>query len=180
MKTELTSEEKYVARLKQDWVKFVNDYIDEGYTPFHLCITYTSPKYKNINSKLAFRLFKNIYTSYLLKAIVGNNFNRKYGRSISPIVVAFNEAHESVVEKGRPGDKFSDREHTHAVLLIHPATMERFKNLVGVNTLRNKRTYKKKIKTSFIAERPSGIIYYIMKNHRIGNEYLIINPQAKD
>ena len=105
---------------------------------FHMTLTYkpfNSVKYDpNIVNKFFINFYVKSFLPFLLQT---RNIHTIHKKSIQPICLAFIDEHEMKPTRTDTGTEFPLRLHHHAILAVHPDTMQRFTQLVGTNTLQN-------------------------------------------
>jgi hypothetical protein len=105
---------------------------------FHMTLTYKPYNKIEYSSDLVNKFFINYYVkSFLPFLLQTRNIHTLYKKSIQPICFAFIDEHEMSPVGTDTGTEFPLRLHHHAILALHPDTMQRFTLLVGENTLHN-------------------------------------------
>jgi len=158
----------HYTKLKRNaLVDILEDYPD--HTIYHLVLTYKYPEDKTLSEFMMNKFFTQFYIRYFLPYLFRTkNYNRKKYRYFQPICLAFIHEHEhaGVVKKKLNKisleldnvNTYAERLHHHAVIAVHPEHRDRMDTLLGENTL--KKNFSHTIKTSFVAERPSSVVWY--------------------
>jgi hypothetical protein len=118
--------------------QLMNEQHLSGRQLFHMTLTYKP--YNNIkyDPKLVDKFFTNFYVkSFLPVLLQTRNIHTIHKKSIPPICLAFIDEHEMKPSRTDIGTVYPLRLHHHAILAVHPDTMQRFTQLVGTNTLQN-------------------------------------------
>lgn len=131
---ELSQSDKIRIGLTQ----LMNQHHLSGRKLFHFTLTYkpfNGLKYDSNNVNI---FFTNFYVkSFLPFLLQTRNIHTIHKKSIQPICLAFIDEHEMKPTRTDTGTEFPLRLHHHAILAVHPDTMQRFTPLVGINTLQN-------------------------------------------
>ncbi len=126
----------------------VHNLMLDGRTLFHMTVTYKPNADRTYTEKDINTFFINFYTKKFLPYLLNTkNYARPNKKSIQPIAYVFVDEHETYAVK-RPvfNDKnlsieyryeFPTRLHHHAILALHPSTLDRMNVLEGTNTLNN-------------------------------------------
>lgn len=137
---------------------------------FHLSLTYLPYQDKEYSPAIVDRFFVNFYVKHLLPQLLGTkNIHTVSRKAIQPISYAFLDEHEMSAIRTvnhsaganplRPCARFATRLHHHAVLAVHPDTLDTFCTLIGENTLAGG-DFSSKVMTSDIREcEPMCLLY---------------------
>jgi hypothetical protein len=141
-------------RIRMSLTEYVHNLVhDQNRSIFHLTITYKPYLERIYNQKDIDQFFTNFYLKYLLPSLfVTKNFHRPSKRSIQPIALVFADKHLQSFH--------ADQLHHHAILCVHPDTVDFFKKLSNENPIPNNLMHTKKICTSHIREcEPMTLLY---------------------
>ena len=163
-----------------------------GYTLFHLTATYF--KLKGTLKKPETRInsyFTNFYLYGLLPYLFNSNkCTKPIFRPYQPICYCFVDEHEpkKVPTKlkltGTDLDtsiyEFPRRLHHHAVIAVHPTTVNRMRSLIGIDTLTAKSPHRlsKRITTSDVTECNTSAVLYASKMLRKYPEFLLFSSKV--
>lgn len=120
----------------------------EGRTLFHVSITYKSIATRTYSEKDINTFFINFYTKNFLPYLIKTkNYGRPSKKLIQPMSYVFVDEHEMTAIKTPIFNSktfnvefdyvFPTRLHHHAIMALHPSTLEQMKSLEGTNTLNN-------------------------------------------
>jgi hypothetical protein len=160
-----------------------------GRVLYHMTTTYISYKDRTYRESDVNKFFVNFYVKKFLHYVFDTSyFNKNRYRPLQPICYSFVDEHEPKViaeEFGVIQDnclsseiryRFADRLHHHAVLAVHPDTVERFDRLIGENTLKQ---FSKKMMTSDLKRCDAGRILYSSKMFHKYKDYLVFPDSMK-
>ena len=160
------------------YLNYFQNHIDEGRHLFHLTVTYKPFQHREYKSQDINKFFTNFYVKLFLPLILKTrNIHTKYKRSIQPITFTFIDegSHSSMIKVKEDGgylyNVFSDRLHHHAILSIHPTTIESLIEYVGINTF-PKSKFSAKIMTTDLKKCEIGTVLYASKMIEKYNDYL--------
>ncbi len=145
---------------------------------FHMTLTYKPFKNYTYAPDIVNKFFINFYVkSFLPVLLQTRNIHTTYKKSIQPICLSFIDEHEMTPVSTDAGTEFPLRLHHHAILAVHPDTMQRFTPLIGTNTLQrlaqiNASKYNYKLMTSDIRECDAQRLLYASKCYSKYPEYL--------
>jgi hypothetical protein len=141
-------------RIRMSLTEYVHNLVhDQNRSICHLTITYKPYQDRIYTQKDVDQFFTNFYLKYLLPSLFGTkNFHRPSKRSIQPITLVFADKHLQSFH--------ADQLHHHAILCVHPDTLNFFQNLPNENPIPNNLMHTKKICTSHIREcEPMTLLY---------------------
>ena len=105
---------------------------------YHMTLTYKPYNRIKYDSNIINKFFVNFYVkSFLPFLLQTRNIHTIHKKSIQPICLAFIDEHEMTPVYTAISTEFPLRLHHHAILAVHPDTIQRFTPLVGTNTLQN-------------------------------------------
>ena len=150
---------------------------------FHMTLTYRPYKDRIYRESDIETFFTNFHVRELLPHLLNTrNIHTVSKKRIQPVCLAFLDEHEmnpvptatripltGVQDNLSTKWEFPVRLHHHAILAVHPENVERFRTLVGTNTLR---PFSKKIMTSDLKECDPGRLLYASKMYKKYPEYL--------
>ena len=107
---------------------------------FHMTVTYKMPLKYQYNDKQFNSFFCNYYIKFFLPSLMRTrNYHTHTKRPLQPICYAFLDQHELKprIVKLQTGNQvvFPERLHHHAIVAVHPDTIDRMRLLVGENTV---------------------------------------------
>lgn len=159
------------------WVEYFDKLAINGYSIYHLTITYNEPKRRALTAGEIKKLFENFYKKYLLKIIVGNNYSRNKAKlNRLPITAVFMDRHEKLANTVHV-QKFGDRLHIHAMIAALPEVAINLEPYVGENTLKDKDSIDcGLIKTTYLKRASDRCPAYAAKDWGMREEYEIYGP----
>ena len=108
---------------------------ESGRSLFLLSITYKPFQNKIYSPQDVDQFFTRFYLHHFLpKVLQTKHYNRSKFRPIQPVTIAFIDEHKPTVNKSRSNPdllELSSKLHHHAVLAVHPDTLERIQTLIG-------------------------------------------------
>lgn len=150
---------------------------ESGRSLFFMTITYKPFQNKIYSSQDVDQFFNRFYIHHFLPELLQTkHYNRSKFRPIQPITIAFIDEHKPVVTKSKTNPdllELSSKLHHHAVLAVHPNTLERIQTLVGENTMQT--GFSSKIMTTDLKPCDAGAVGYSSKMFHRYPEYLIFS-----
>lgn len=129
---DLNESQKYQIGLTQ----IMNQQRLSGRQLYHMTLTYKPYCKIEYKSDLVNKFFINFYVkSFLPFLLQTRNIHTIHKKSIQPICFSFIDEHEMKPHISGSSIEFPLRLHHHAILAMHPDTMQRFSPLIGTNTL---------------------------------------------
>lgn len=165
------------SQLRLAWIEYFNRFKINSYQIYHLTLTFTCFKSKDLSKEEAQSIFELFYKCYLLKQVVGSNYGRPSKQLVMPTTVAFVERH---AYKGRPnGSHFnSDRYHIHAMIAAHPETKTNLDSYLGENTFKIPGVrHCSRIMTSYLCYASDYCAAYTSKSYHSYEDYQIFGPK---
>jgi hypothetical protein len=143
---------------------------------FHLTLTYKPFEDRIYPEKIINDFFINFYVKHFLPYLLNTrNIHTNAKKSIQPITLVFVHEHESNPKSG--AHKFSELLHHHAILAVHPDTLDRMNELIGENTFANSK-FSYKIMTSDLKECDAMRLLYASKVYK-RYDYLLFPKEEK-
>lgn len=141
---------------------------------FHMTLTYKPFNNISYTPDVVNKFFINFYVkSFLPFLLQTRNIHTTSKKSIQPICLAFLDEHEDKPYSTGTGTEFPLRLHHHAILAVHPDTMQRFTPLVGTNTLQHlAQRSMSKVMTTDIRECDARRLLYASKMYSQYQDYL--------
>jgi len=107
---------------------------------FHMTVTYKMPLRYQYRDHQFNSFFCNFYLKFFLPSLMGTrNYHTETKRPLQPICYAFLDQHElkPVIVELQSGNlvTFPERLHHHAIVAVHPNTIDRMRHLVGENAV---------------------------------------------
>jgi hypothetical protein len=156
--------------------KMMDDYYSSGRYLYHMTLTYKPYKNYSYSPDIVNKFFINFYVkSFLPYLLQTRSIHTNYKKSVQPICLAFLDEHAQQSYDTVMGTTPPIALHHHAILAVHPDTMNRFVQLVGTNTLQQatKGKFTHKIMTTDIRECEAQRLLYASKCYRnYPSEYL--------
>ena len=162
-----------------------------GYTLFHLTATYFHLERISKPEPIINSYFANFYLYGLLPYLFNTNkCTKPIFRPYQPICYCFVDEHESKAIPTRfkstgTGSnasiyEFPERLHHHAVIAVHPTTVNRMRSLIGTDTLTAKSSHRlsKRITTSEVTECNTSAVLYASKMLRKYPEFLLFSSKV--
>lgn len=138
---------------------------ESGRSLFLLTLTYKPFQNKIYSSQDVDQFFTRFYLHHFLPELLQTkHYNRSKFRPIQPITISFIDEHKPTVTKSRSNPdllELSSKLHHHAVLAVHPDTLERIQTLVGENTMQT--GFSSKIMTTDLRPCDAGAVGYASK-----------------
>ena len=144
-----------------------------GRVLYHMTTTYKPYEDRTYKERDVNNFFINFYVKKFLRHVVDSRrFNQLRHRYLQPICFAFIDEHEPEVVPEQYGViennclssavryNFADRLHHHAILAVHPDTVDRIDRLIGTGSLIK---FSKKMMTSDLKRCDAGRILYSSK-----------------
>ena len=144
--------------------------IQEDRTLFHLSLTYKPFEDRIYRESDVNRFFTTFYIQHLLPKLLGTKRIQKR-RSVQPICLAFVDENilqpwkvtpSRVTNEQLKTPYFPARLHHHAILAVHPSTVNHMHNLIGLNTFASG-DFTNKIMTSDLKECEAMRLLYASK-----------------
>ena len=134
---------------------------------FHLTLTYKPFGDRVYTESDANSFFINFYVRHFLPYLLNTrNIHTNAKKLIQPICLAFLDEHETDPQFTSIGDYFNTefpiRLHHHAILAVHPDTVNRLHGLIGANKFANS-NFSHKIMTSHLRECEARTLRYASK-----------------
>lgn len=139
---------------------------NEQRTLFHLSITYKSYGDRTYGEEDVNQFFREFYVHRFLKFMFGKNFHEH--RSLQPITYAFVDEHK--IKRRSSDDALPLKLHHHAILAVHPETVEMIDKVVGTDTLVGKR-FTHKVRTTYLRQCDAQTLLYAAKKMNKYPEY---------
>lgn len=145
---------------------------------FHMTLTYKPFNSIKYDSNVVNKFFINFYVkSFLPFLLQTRNIHTIHKKSIQPICFSFLDEHEMKPSRTEAGTVFPLRLHHHAIVAVHPDTMQRFTPLVGTNTLQNMACtnisrFNYKLMTTHISQCDAMCLLYASKIYREYPDFL--------
>jgi len=168
-----------------------HQYKFSGYTLFHLTATYFHLERVIKPEPIINSYFTNFYLYSLLPYLFNTNrCTKSVFRPYQPICYCFVDEHESKAIPTRfkstgTGSnasiyEFPERLHHHAVISVHPTTVNRMRSLIGIDTLTAKSTHRlsRRITTSDVTECDTSAVLYASKLMRKYPEFLLFSSKV--
>lgn len=168
-------------RIQVGWVEYFDKLAINGYSIYHLTITYNEPQKRVLTSSEISNLFDEFYKKYLLKRVAGNNYSRNKAKLHSlPITVAFMDRHEKLANSLHV-EKFGDRLHIHAMIAACEKIAIRLEEFVGDNTFKDtENKHCGLIKTTHLNRASDLCPAYAAKAWSLLENYMIYGPPTID
>lgn len=126
--------------------EWISDYQSDGRTLFHMSVTYQTQAGRAHSEEQVNKYFTTLYVHDLLPYLLNtHSYNRESHRPKQPICLAFIDENKTKLLSPRPSkttalepaktSTFHTSLHHHAILAVHPETLDRMQKLVGLNTL---------------------------------------------
>lgn len=150
------------------YVDFFQKYQHEDRTLFHLTITYTPYQNRDYRPDDVNKFFSNFYVKSFLPLVLNTrNIHTNAKKYIQPVTFAFLDEHSysSRTVTNSSGDshkEFADRLHHHAILAVHPETLDRINQYIGLNTFPNTK-FTNKVMSTDLKECDAAIVLYASK-----------------
>jgi hypothetical protein len=140
---------------------------------FHMTITYKTYQNTPHSPKNTNDFFINFYLKCFLPNLLGTrNFHTPNKRMLQPICYSFLDEHEPKVKKLGDEIEFADRLHHHAILAVHPNTVDRMMRMTGQNAVPIRSKYASKVMTAHIVECEAMRTLYATKQLKKYAEFL--------
>ena len=182
---------QYLTNLKQlsntnksrvELAKRFQDYKVEGYSLYHLTLTYKPYGKKYYSEEDINLFFRTFYLQHFLPYLLETNkYQRQWARRIQPICLAFLDEHQTVAKQlvvqslaasgTQISYEFPLRLHHHAILAIHKDTLQKLLPLVGENTFA-KGNFSHKVMTSALVSCDAKRLLYASKKMEKYPEFL--------
>ena len=168
-------------RIQVGWVEYFDKLAINGYSAYHLTITYNEPQKRVLTASEITNLFDEFYKKYFLKRVVGNNYTRNKAKLHSlPITVAFMDRHEKLA-KSLHVEKFGDRLHIHAMIAAVEKTAISLEEFVGDDTFKDtENKHCGLIKTTHLNRASDLCPAYAAKAWGLLEDYMIYGPPTID
>lgn len=150
------------------YVDFFQKYQHEDRTLFHLTITYTPYQNRDYRPDDVSKFFTNFYVKSFLPLILNTrNIQTNAKKSIQPVTFAFIDEHSFpsrtiTKSSGDSYKEFADRLHHHAILAVHPETLDRINQFIGLNTF-PKTKFSNKVMSTDFKECDAATVLYASK-----------------
>ena len=153
---------------------------ESGRSLFLLSITYKPYQNKIYSSQDVDQFFTRFYLRHFLPELIQTkHYNRSKFRRIQPITISFIDEHKPTVIKSRTNPdllELSSKLHHHAVLAVHPETLERIQTLTGENTMQT--GFSSKIMTTDLRPCDVGAVGYASKMFHRYPDFLIFPDKS--
>lgn len=150
------------------YVDFFQKYQHENRALFHLTITYTPYQDRDYRPDDVNKFFSNFYVKSFLPLVLNTrNIHTNAKKSIQPVTFAFLDEHSYssrtiTKSSGDSYKEFADRLHHHAILAIHPETLDRINQFIGLNTF-PKTKFSNKVMSTDFKECDAATVLYASK-----------------
>ena len=125
-------------KMRISFAQYMHEQHLSGRQLFHMTLTYKPFNSIKYDSNVVNKFFINFYVkSFLPFLLQTRNIHTIHKKSIQPICFSFLDEHEMKPSRTVTGTVYPLRLHHHAIVAVHPDTMQRFTPLVGTNTLQN-------------------------------------------
>lgn len=137
------------------YVDFFQKHQHENRSLFHLTVTYTPYQDRVYHPDDVNKFFSNFYVKSFLPLVLNTrNIHTNAKKSIQPVTFAFLDEHSyssRTITKasGESHKEFADRLHHHAILAVHPQTLDRINQFAGLNTFPKSKFSNKVMSTDF-------------------------------
>ena len=152
-------------QMRYGLLQMMLEHQESGRSLFMISTTYKPYQNKIYSPQDVDQFFTRFYLHHFLPELIQTkHYNRSKFRSIQPITIAFIDEHKPTVIKSRTNPdllELSSKLHHHAVLAIHPDTLERIHSMVGENTM--KTGFSTKIMTTDLRSCDVGAVGYASK-----------------
>lgn len=153
--------------------RMFHQYQQEGRVLFHMTVTYKTYKDVPYSPKNTNDFFINFYLKCFLPSLLcTHRFHSRSKRPLQPICYAFLDEHEPVARVNSDRVEFADRLHHHAILAVHPNTLERMRMMTGENNVLIRSRFASKVMTTHIRECESMTTLYATKQLKKYPEFL--------
>lgn len=150
-----------------------HQYSIENRLLFHLSVTYKEYQYTRYDEKICNHFFINFYLKSFLPALLHTrDFNKPSKRSLQPICYAFLDEHESKPKMRKTCVEFPIRLHHHALLALHPQTLDSLAPMIGTNRIPLRQKYASKIMTTHLRQCEPMTMLYASKQLRKYTDFL--------
>jgi hypothetical protein len=164
-------------QMRYGFLQMMLDHQESGRSLFFLTLTYKPFQNKVYSSQDVDQFFSTFYRHHFLPELLQTrNYHRPKFRPIQPITVAFIDEHKPVATQSRTNPdllELSSKLHHHAVLAVHPDTLERIQTLVGENTMQT--GFSSKIMTTDLRPCDASAVGYASKMLHRYPEYRIFS-----
>ncbi len=150
------------------YVDIFQKYQHEDRTLFHLTVTYTPYQDRDYRPSDVNKFFTNYYVKSFLPLVVNTrNIHTNAKKKIQPVTFAFLDegSHQSrtvTKSSGNTYQEFADRLHHHAILAVHPETLDRINQFIGLNTF-PKTKFSNKVMSTDLKECDAATVLYASK-----------------
>ena len=152
-------------QMRYGLLQMMLEHQESGRSLFMLTTTYKPYQNKIYSYEDVNQFFTRFYLHHFLPELIQTkHYNRSKFRSIQPITISFIDEHKPIATKSRSNPdllELSSKLHHHAVLAVHPDTLERIQTLVGENTM--KIGFSSKIMTTDLRPCDVGAVGYASK-----------------
>jgi|GEM_PF-3308369 len=155
-------------------VKLMNDLeLNQNRILYFMTLTYKPFETRTYQERDVNKFFRTFYVQKLLPYLINKNYHRVSKRYLQPIGLVFVDDHETKAIKKNKFHRRTDSNdlskyifpvklHHHAVLALHPDTVEKMNYLLGENTLANS-SFTHKIMTSDLQRCDADAVMYSSK-----------------
>ena len=157
------------------------DHQESGRSLFFLTLTYKPFQNKIYSPEDVDQFFTRFYVHHFLPELLQTrHYNRSKFRPLQPNTYAFIDEHKPTTIKSRTNPdliEISSKLHHHAVLAVHPDTLERIQSLAGENTMNT--GFSSKIMTTDLKPCDAGAVGYSSKMLKKFPDFLIFPDKLK-
>lgn len=168
-------------RMRYGFLQMMLNHQESGRSLFLLTLTYKPFQNKVYSSQDVDQFFTRFYLHHFLPELLQTkHYTYNKHRPFQPITVAFIDEHKPTVTKSRSNPdliEISSKLHHHAVLAVHPKTLDRIQKLVGENTMQT--GFSSKIMTTDLKPCDAGAVGYASKMMKKFPDFLIFPNKLK-
>lgn len=152
-------------QMRNGLLQMMLEHQESGRFLFFLTVTYKPFQNKVYSPQDVDQFFTRFYMHHFLPELLQTkHYNRSKFRPFQPITFSFIDEHKPVATKSISNPnllELSSRLHHHAVLAVHPDTLEQIQTLVGENTMRT--GFSSKVMTTDLKPCDAGAVGYSSK-----------------
>lgn len=162
-------------------LKNLMDLEQSGRSLYFLTVTYRPYQNKIYVPADVDHFFARFYVQNFLPELLGTkHYNRNRFRSLQPVTYAFLDEHKPEVIKSSTNPNLlevTSRLHHHAVLAVHPETLDSIQKLIGTNTMQS--GFSSKIMTTDLRPCDAGVAGYASKKFAQYPDFLLFPDRIK-